>query len=434
MISASGNIFTYNAENRLVSINPESPVDGNTKLEFVYDYMGRRVKKTVSTYSSGAWDSGTATLFVYDGWNLIQELDESETVQKTYVWGLDLSQSMQGAGGIGGLIASVDVADDAMYFYAYDANGNVGQVVDASGSLKARYEYDPFGNTLVAEGDYADENAFRFSTKYFDSESSLYYYGYRYYSAEMGRWVSRDPTEEKGGMNLYGFIGNDVVNKGDYLGYVDYDIDSQGFHIRLDTKSNITFKVDIDNNGNYKITEKAGHPLTRAQKKKAEEAFKKLIQNPEEQRKMRDAIAKKFPTFQNKNFVKASGKNLRKLISKVKVGNCIFTVAVAGYVIVSSKEPVKEVGVMAVQAGGTAVVGAAGVYMTGGTITATFSSVTAASGVGTLIVGTFAIGYKLGEGLNGLSEKINDELYHNAVEDGSLNSDFISSILWKPDE
>jgi len=53
MTSASGNVFTYNAENRLIAIAPESPVDGNQRLEFVYDYMGRRVKKAVSTYSSG---------------------------------------------------------------------------------------------------------------------------------------------------------------------------------------------------------------------------------------------------------------------------------------------------------------------------------------------------------------------------------------------
>ncbi len=194
--------------------------------------MGRRVKKTKYAYDSGSWTTEAETLFVYNGWNLIQEIDNSNTVQKAYVWGLDLSQSSQGAGGIGGLIAAVDTSDSSMYLYNYDANGNVGQLVDgASGEIKARYEYDPFGKTVVTDGDYAEENAFRFSTKFFDNESGLYYYGYRYYDAELGRWISRDPINELGNLiirnkpsfetynvNLYGFVLNDPVNLIDILG------------------------------------------------------------------------------------------------------------------------------------------------------------------------------------------------------------------------
>jgi uncharacterized protein RhaS with RHS repeats len=44
------------------------------------------------------------------------------------------------------------------------------------------------------------------------------YYGYRYYDPKTGRWPSRDPIEEEGGVNLYGFIGNDGVNESDVLG------------------------------------------------------------------------------------------------------------------------------------------------------------------------------------------------------------------------
>jgi uncharacterized protein RhaS with RHS repeats len=45
--------------------------------------------------------------------------------------------------------------------FSFDGNGNVGQVVNETGSIVARYEYDPFGNALVADGDYAQENPFR---------------------------------------------------------------------------------------------------------------------------------------------------------------------------------------------------------------------------------------------------------------------------------
>ena len=69
----------------------------------------------------------------------------------------------------------------------------------------------------------------RFSTKYAEDFSpsaiggnlpSLYYYGYRFYNPELGRWINRDPIEEDGGLNLYGFVGNDVLGKLDVLGNI----------------------------------------------------------------------------------------------------------------------------------------------------------------------------------------------------------------------
>lgn len=50
------------------------------------------------------------------------------------------------------------------------------------------------------------------------AETALYYYGYRYYDPVTGRWKSRDPIEERGGYNLYGFVDNDGVNSFDILG------------------------------------------------------------------------------------------------------------------------------------------------------------------------------------------------------------------------
>ena len=105
----------------------------------------------------------------------------------------------------------------------YDANGNVTEVLkknpgNSAGSLAARYEYDPFGNTIRSTGTYADANPFRFSTKYFDTETTLYYYGFRYYDPTTGRWLSRDPIGEVGGFNLFAMVQNDPINWNDYLG------------------------------------------------------------------------------------------------------------------------------------------------------------------------------------------------------------------------
>lgn len=103
-------------------------------------------------------------------------------------------------------------------YYFCDGNGNVGQVVEGDGEIAARYEYDAFGKAVKAEGDYDEGNAFRFSTKYFDGESGFYYYGFRYYLPELGKWGSRDPMGEEGGINIIGFPKNNAVNLIDILG------------------------------------------------------------------------------------------------------------------------------------------------------------------------------------------------------------------------
>ena len=188
--------YTWNGENRLVGMETLSAVTNSgvppLKLAFAYDYMGRRVRKEVCySYTNGAYSGTNVTLFVYDGWNLVEEIADSST--NYYAWGLDLSGSLQGAGGIGGLVAADGIGSNTV-LYAYDANGNVGQLVDVSdGSLAAHYEPDPFGALVVSAGNYAYDNPFRFSTKFQDDETGLLYYGFRYLSPGTGKWVSRDP-------------------------------------------------------------------------------------------------------------------------------------------------------------------------------------------------------------------------------------------------
>jgi len=141
----------------------------------------------------------------------------ASTNTTSYLWGLDLSGTSQGAGGIGGLVAMID--DNAnTYMPTYDANGNVTEYVDSGGNAVAHYAYDAYGNTINQSGAKADEFKFRFSTKYFDKETGNYNYGERIYAPRLGRFISEDPIGERGGLNLYGFCGNDPINKWDYLG------------------------------------------------------------------------------------------------------------------------------------------------------------------------------------------------------------------------
>jgi RHS repeat-associated protein len=107
-----------------------------------------------------------------------------------------------------------------------DANGNVGQVVDltattwASAAITAHYEYAPYGavrNDITGQS-YGPENPWRFSTKQWDPETALGYWGRRYYSATLGRWLNEDPIEERGGLNLYAYARNEPLQWNDPLG------------------------------------------------------------------------------------------------------------------------------------------------------------------------------------------------------------------------
>jgi RHS repeat-associated protein len=76
----------------------------------------------------------------------------------------------------------------------------------------------PFGEVIRNSGPLAKNNPLRFSTKYQDDESDLLYFGYRYYKASTGAWLSRDLIQEKGGFNLFEFVANDPVSRRDTLG------------------------------------------------------------------------------------------------------------------------------------------------------------------------------------------------------------------------
>ena len=76
----------------------------------------------------------------------------------------------------------------------------------------------PFGEVIRATGPMARANPFRFSTKYQDDEPDLVYYGYRYYSASTGRWLSKDVVRSWVEINLCAFVKNNPVNNADYLG------------------------------------------------------------------------------------------------------------------------------------------------------------------------------------------------------------------------
>jgi RHS repeat-associated protein len=212
-------MFTWDAENRPLQMLSSNVVDGaKKKLDFVYDWRGRRRSKVVSTWSGSAFNPTSTNRFVYDDWNLVAEMDPTNNLIRSYLWGLDLSGTMQGAGGVGGLVA-VNIVTNGIHFAAYDGNGNVSGLASATnGVISAQYEYGPFGELIRSSRTAAAANPCRFSTKFTDDESDFLYYGYRYYPPSTGRWISRDSINEKGGINLLAFVRNDPVRNFDVFG------------------------------------------------------------------------------------------------------------------------------------------------------------------------------------------------------------------------
>jgi RHS repeat-associated protein len=219
-------VYTWDGENRIVNMQSQASVPdaSKRKLQFEYDYLGRRIGKKVYLWSGGGYSPTPSVYlkFVYDDWNLLAELDANSNLVRSYMWGLDLSGSEQGAGGVGGLLLFIDHSSPATrHFVAYDGNGNVMALVNAAdGTVSAQYEYSPFGETLSLSGSVASANPFRFSTKYMDSESGFLYYGYRYYNPSTGNWLSRELLGELGGANLYAFARNNPIGLIDLLGFL----------------------------------------------------------------------------------------------------------------------------------------------------------------------------------------------------------------------
>ena len=205
--------YDFDCANELARVT----VTNILKAEFSYDGFGRRRIRKEFTWQTNAWVMTNEVRYVYDGMNVIQERDGSNNPKVSYTRGVDMSGTMQSAGGIGGLLARTDTNGSA--YYHCDGNGNVTMLVSNSGAMLAKYLYDAFGNPLGMWGTLAQANTYRFSSM--ETYENMVLFTYRVYFPNLQRWGSRDPIEEEGGINLYGFVENNSVNEIDPLGLVD---------------------------------------------------------------------------------------------------------------------------------------------------------------------------------------------------------------------
>lgn len=194
---------TYDPENRLKTVSYD---DGSNDYETRYFYSGdgflARIEKWDDTVTPGTLAKMDEVRFIRSGFLPIQERNDSNVVLREYTWGLEKG------GGIGGLLNLKDGTAD--YSYLYDGKGNVMAVLDSNQTAVASYRYDEFGNRVNKTGTL--EQPFQFSTKRYDTQTGLSYYGYRFYNPAIGRWMTRDPLGEFDDINLYRFADNSPMN------------------------------------------------------------------------------------------------------------------------------------------------------------------------------------------------------------------------------
>ncbi|MBI1754598.1 MAG: Ig-like domain-containing protein [Acidobacteria bacterium] len=204
LLSDGTRTFEWDEENRLVSVTINAT---GHRSEFVYDGLGRRVQI------------------------LEKDPDATQTLQTTsdkkYLW-VGTTIAEERSGDDGGTVQKRFFAqgfmdsDGTILLYTRDHLGSVRELVDMQQNVRARYEYDPYGNVTKISGD--RDSVFLYTGHFWHQQSGLYLTYFRAYDPNLGRWISRDPSGERSSTNLYAYVGSSPIGFMDPSGLSAWDV------------------------------------------------------------------------------------------------------------------------------------------------------------------------------------------------------------------
>jgi RHS repeat-associated protein len=215
LLEAGAERFTYDAAGNLVG---RSQPRGNTSYEFDEEgRLGGVVSADGGTATFGYAPTGERvsrrdgtglTHFLYDGWNLLQELPADGSASPLYIHGPGIDRPL------------AMLRDGQQYFFLVDPLGSVIAISDGQGQIVTTYEYDAFGALMGQTG--SVHSPFRFTAREYESGLGLYYYRHRYYDPALGRFLTRDPRaarlQEPATLNGYAYVRNNPLKYTDPLG------------------------------------------------------------------------------------------------------------------------------------------------------------------------------------------------------------------------
>jgi RHS repeat-associated protein len=204
LVAANGASFGYDANGNLISKTDaggswtyswdyenqlkQASKSGGAAVIYAYDALGRRVQRTSSA-------SGT-TKFIYDGADVLRDLDDSGSVLANYLNGPGVDNRLR------------QTAGTMAAYFAVNHLGTTSALTDASGDITATLDYDSFGK--VTSG--AATTRYTYSGREIDPETALMYYRARFFDPQVGRFISEDPIGLSGGMNLFTYVANNPVS------------------------------------------------------------------------------------------------------------------------------------------------------------------------------------------------------------------------------
>jgi RHS repeat-associated protein len=223
--------YGYDADNRLTTVGATSPsydANGNLKTRgsdtFGYDFENRLVQSTIS---------GVASTYLYDGLgnrksltaagatkrfvldtsgslsHVLAETDSNGKVTAYYIHGR-------------GLVSRLAVNGTPLYYH-FDVRGSTIALSSEAGQLTDQYAYEPFGKLANSQGTTA--NPFKYVGKYgvVDEGNGISYIRARYYSPELGRFITKDPLTGTEGdsqsLHRYVYAVNNPMRMVDVSGF-----------------------------------------------------------------------------------------------------------------------------------------------------------------------------------------------------------------------